>query len=53
MNRRIRFDYAITRHPIVNIIFCQNFHVEANEKIILATEDTNRWEEMEVSLTVR
>ena len=35
-----------------NRICCQNFHVEANEKIMLATEEANTWEEMEVSVTI-
>ena len=34
-----------------NSICTQNFHVEANEKIMLATEDANTWEEIEVSPT--
>ena len=53
MNRQHRFDYAlICDSQLENRICCQNFHIEANGKIMLATEDTKTWEEMEVSLTV-
>ena len=51
MNLPIRFYYALTRQPIENRICCQNFYAKANEKIMLAMEDANTWEEMEVSLT--
>ena len=52
MNCRHRFDYALTRgNQSENKICCQNLHVEANGKIVLAMEDVKTWEEMEVSLT--
>ena len=54
MNSRHRFDYALTRgNQSVNKICCQNSHVEANGKLMLATEDAKTWEKMEVSLTQR
>ena len=53
MNSRHRFDYALTRgNQSENKICCQNSHVEAILKIMLATEDAKTYEEMEVSLTV-
>ena len=52
MNSRHRFDYALTRgNQSESKICCQNFHVEANGKSVLATEDAKTWEEIEVSLT--
>ena len=53
MNSRHRFDYALARcNQSENKICCQNSHVEANGKIMLATEDAKTWEEIEVSLTI-
>ena len=47
MNSLHRFDYALTGgNQSENKICCQNYHVEAIEKISLATEDTKTWEEM-------
>ena len=52
MNSRHMFDYALRRgNQSEDKIFCQNSHVEAIEKIMLATEDAKTLEEMELSLT--
>ena len=53
MNSQHRFNYALTRsNQTKNKICCQNSHVGANGKFMLATEDVKTWLEMEVSLTV-
>ena len=52
MNSRHRFDNALTcGNQLEDKICCQNSHVEANGKLMLATEDDKTWEEMEVFLT--
>ena len=44
MNARHRFDYAFSRdNKSESKICCQNSHVEANGKSVLATEDGKKW----------